>query len=139
MSQCKIINCVYEDCAINRTGRVKSSFKQMNIGIAVLALALATGFSLPAQAADTVIKAMVDKPHEINTALGTAGELAHTVAPRAAFRVLNLAYQVFPDSAAAKGQKPASGAAADAAEAPTAGRRETEQMLLAQVFRGVHW
>ncbi|MGV2864867.1 tetratricopeptide repeat protein [Achromobacter sp. AGC39] len=53
MSQCKIINCVYEDCAINRTGRVKSSFKQMNIGIAVLALALATGFSLPAQAADS--------------------------------------------------------------------------------------
>ncbi|WP_278259706.1 SDR family NAD(P)-dependent oxidoreductase [Nocardioides convexus] len=28
----------------------------------------------PAQAADVVIKAMVDKPHEINTALGTAGE-----------------------------------------------------------------
>lgn len=32
---------------------MKSSFKQMNIGIAVLALALATGFSLPAQAADS--------------------------------------------------------------------------------------
>ena len=93
----------------------------------------------PDEAADVVIKALVEKPHEINAALGTAGELAHTVAPRAAFRVLNLAYQVFPDSAAAKGQKPASEAAADAAEAPTAGRRETEQMLLAQVFRGVHW
>jgi short-subunit dehydrogenase len=93
----------------------------------------------PAQAADVVIKALVEKPHEINTALGTAGELAHTVAPRAAFRVLNLAYQVFPDSAAAKGQKPTSEAAADAAEAPAAGHRETEQMLLAQVFRGVHW
>jgi NAD(P)-dependent dehydrogenase (short-subunit alcohol dehydrogenase family) len=93
----------------------------------------------PAQAADVVIRALVDKPHEINTVLGTAGELAHTVAPKAAYRVLNLAYQVFPDSAAAKGQKPASGAAADAAEAPEAGRRETEQLLLAQVFRGVHW
>jgi len=93
----------------------------------------------PAQAADVVIKALVEKPHEINTMLGTAGELAHTVAPRAAFRLLNLAYQVFPDSAAAKGQKPTSAAAADAAEAPAAGHRETEQMLLAQVFRGVHW
>ncbi|HWJ65654.1 MAG TPA: SDR family oxidoreductase [Nocardioides sp.] len=93
----------------------------------------------PAQAADVVIKAMVEKPHEINTALGTAGELAHTIAPRAAFRVLNLAYQVFPDSAAAKGQKPASQAAAAAEEAPAANRRETEQMLLAQLFRGVHW
>jgi NAD(P)-dependent dehydrogenase (short-subunit alcohol dehydrogenase family)/thioester reductase-like protein len=93
----------------------------------------------PAQAADTVIKAMVDKPHEINTALGTAGELAHTIAPRTAFRVLNLAYQVFPDSAAAKGQKPTSQAAAAAEEAPAENRRETEQMLLAQLFRGVHW
>ncbi len=93
----------------------------------------------PAQAADVVIKAMVDKPHEINTALGTAGELAHTIAPRTAFRVLNLAYQVFPDSAAAKGQKPASQAAAAAEEAPASNHRETEQMLLAQLFRGVHW
>lgn len=93
----------------------------------------------PAQAADVVIKAMVDKPHEINTALGTAGELAHTIAPRTAFRVLNLAYQVFPDSAAAKGQKPASQAAAAAEEAPASNRRETEQMLMAQLFRGVHW
>ncbi len=93
----------------------------------------------PAQAADVVVKAMVDKPHEINTALGTAGELAHTIAPRTAFRVLNLAYQVFPDSAAAKGRKPASRAAAAAEEAPAANHRETEQMLLAQLFRGVHW
>ncbi|TNM43262.1 SDR family oxidoreductase [Nocardioides albidus] len=93
----------------------------------------------PAQAADVVIKAMVDKPHEINTALGTAGELAHTIAPRTAFRVLNLAYQVFPDSAAAKGHKPPSQAAAAAEEAPDANRRETEQMLMAQLFRGVHW
>ncbi|WP_435769237.1 SDR family oxidoreductase [Nocardioides sp. SYSU DS0651] len=93
----------------------------------------------PAQAADVVIRAMVDKPHEINTTLGTAGALAHTVAPKAAFRVLNLAYQVFPDSAAAKGQKPTSGAAAAAAEAPAPSHRETEQMLMAQLFRGVHW
>ncbi len=93
----------------------------------------------PAQAADVVIKAMVDKPHEINTALGTAGELAHTIAPRTAFRVLNLAYQVFPDSAAAKGKKTTSEAAAAAEEAPRADRRETEQMLMAQLFRGVHW
>jgi NAD(P)-dependent dehydrogenase (short-subunit alcohol dehydrogenase family) len=83
----------------------------------------------PAQAADTVIKAMVEKPHEINTALGNAGAIAHTVAPKTAFRVLNMAYHVFPDSAAAKGQK----------EAPVGGTRETEQIMLAKVFRGVHW
>jgi NAD(P)-dependent dehydrogenase (short-subunit alcohol dehydrogenase family) len=80
----------------------------------------------PAQAADLVIQAMVDRPHEINTLLGNAGAVAHTVAPRLAFRVLNLAYHVFPDSAAAKG---------DAAR----GTRESEQIMLAKVFKGVHW
>lgn len=52
MSQCKIINCVYEDCAINRTGRVKLSLKHINFGVAALALALAGSQSLPAQAAE---------------------------------------------------------------------------------------
>ncbi len=83
----------------------------------------------PAQAADSVIRAMVEKPHEINTALGNAGAIAHTVAPKTAFRLLNMAYHVFPDSAAAKGQK----------AAPEGGTRETEQIMLAKVFRGVHW
>ena len=59
----------------------------------------------PAQAADWVVKAMVEKPHELNTVLGNAGAVAHTVAPRAAFRVLNMAYHVFPDSAAGARQR----------------------------------
>jgi NAD(P)-dependent dehydrogenase (short-subunit alcohol dehydrogenase family) len=80
----------------------------------------------PAQAADLVVKAMVDRPHEINTLLGNAGAVAHTVAPKLAFRVLNLAYQVFPDSAAAKGEG-------------SPGTRESEQIMLAKVFKGVHW
>ncbi|GAB2759501.1 SDR family oxidoreductase [Nocardioides salsibiostraticola] len=81
----------------------------------------------PAQAADAVIRAMVEKPHEINTALGNVGAVMHTVAPKLAFRVLNMAYHVFPDSAAAKGA-PATG-----------GTRESEQVLLAKVLKGVHW
>ena len=81
----------------------------------------------PAQAADLLIKAMVDRPHEINTMLGNAGAIAHTVAPKLAFRVLNMAYHVFPDSAAAKG------ATAEG------GTRESEQMMLARVFKGIHW
>ena len=35
----------------------------------------------PAQAADLVVKAMVEKPHEINTLAGNAGAVAHTFAP----------------------------------------------------------
>ena len=77
----------------------------------------------PAQAADLVIKAMVDRPHEINTLLGNVGAVAHTVAPKLAFRVLNMAYHVFPDSAAAKGE-PAAG-----------GTRESEQIMLARCSR----
>ncbi|WP_395695309.1 SDR family oxidoreductase [Nocardioides sp.] len=81
----------------------------------------------PAQAADLVIEAMVDRPHEINTMLGNAGAVAHTVTPKLAFRVLNLAYQVFPDSAAAKG------------ETAEGGTRESEQIMLARLFKGIHW
>jgi NAD(P)-dependent dehydrogenase (short-subunit alcohol dehydrogenase family) len=80
----------------------------------------------PAQAADLVIKAMVERPHEINTLLGNAGAVAHTIAPKLAFRVLNMAYHVFPDSAAAKGEG-------------SQGTRESEQIILAKVFKGVHW
>ena len=80
----------------------------------------------PAQAADLVLRALADRPHEINTALGSLGAVAHTVAPKTTFRILHLAYQVFPDSAAARGE--------DAGDAPT-----SEQMFLARLLKGVHW
>ena len=51
-----------------------------------------------------MITALVDRPHEINTKTGNLGALAHTLAPRTAFRVLHVAYQVFPDSSAARGE-----------------------------------
>ncbi|MFL6109653.1 MAG: SDR family oxidoreductase, partial [Marmoricola sp.] len=79
----------------------------------------------PGQAASMVISALVERPHEINTLTGNLGALAHTLAPKVAFRILNLAYQVFPDSAAAKGESPA---------APT-----NEQVMLSRVLKGVHW
>ncbi|MGI9157074.1 MAG: SDR family oxidoreductase [Marmoricola sp.] len=79
----------------------------------------------PGQAARKVIEALVEKPHEINTSLGNLGAVAHTLAPKTAFRVLHLAYQVFPDSAAAKGE--------------VAGKSESEQLLLARVLKGIHW
>ena len=84
----------------------------------------------PAQAADMVVRALVDRPHEINTALGTAGALVHTLAPKTAFRVLNMAYKVFPDSVAAKG-----GGKKPVAPEPTT----QQQLLLARLTRGVHW
>jgi NAD(P)-dependent dehydrogenase (short-subunit alcohol dehydrogenase family) len=80
----------------------------------------------PGQAARKVITALVDKPHEINTLTGNLGALAHTLAPKTAFRVLHLAYQVFPDSAAARGDA-------------SPGKSENEQVLLARLLKGVHW
>lgn len=78
----------------------------------------------PGQAADKVITALVERPHEINTAMGNLGAVAHTMAPKMAFRVLHMAYQVFPDSAAARGSSP---------------EVTNEQVLLARVLKGVHW
>ncbi len=86
----------------------------------------------PAQAADMVIRALVDQPHEMNTRLGTAGELFHTLAPRSAFRVLHLAYRVFPDSAAARGDAPKPG---PVEPEPTT----QQQVMLARLTKGVHW
>ena len=81
----------------------------------------------PAQAARKVITALVDKPHEINTLTGNLGALAHTLAPKTAFRVLHLAYQVFPDSAAAR------------SHVEGQGKSEGEQLMLARLLKGVHW
>ena len=83
----------------------------------------------PAQAADMVLHALVDRPHEVNTMLGTLGAVAHNLAPKATFRVLHLAYQVFPDSAAAK-------AHADEGELEDT---TSQQLLLAKLLKGVHW
>ncbi len=81
----------------------------------------------PAQAAEVLIRALVEKPHEINTALGNVGAIMHTVAPKVTFRILNMAYHVFPDSAAAKGTP------------DVGGTRQSEQVMLAKVFKGIHW
>ncbi len=82
----------------------------------------------PAQAADMVLAALAERPHEVNTALGSLGAVAHTLAPKTSFRVLHLAYQVFPDSAAARAHSDDG----DAQPSP-------QQLLLARLLKGVHW
>jgi short-subunit dehydrogenase len=90
----------------------------------------------PGQAAAKVVTALVDRPHEINTLTGNLGALAHTLAPKAAFRILHLAYQVFPDSAAARGEAKAPAAPAPAPEQPV---MTSEQQMMARMLKGVHW
>jgi NAD(P)-dependent dehydrogenase (short-subunit alcohol dehydrogenase family) len=84
----------------------------------------------PDEAADLVCEAIRAKPKTINTRLGTFGEVAYALAPKAVDQILHMAYKVFPDSAAAKGKKDKEGEEKGAS---------TEQVALAHLMRGVHW
>jgi thioester reductase-like protein/short-subunit dehydrogenase len=81
----------------------------------------------PDEAADLICEAIRTKPKHINTRLGTFGEVAYALFPKAVDQILSTAYKVFPDSAAAKGDKTAEE------------RASTEQVALAHLMRGVHW
>jgi NAD(P)-dependent dehydrogenase (short-subunit alcohol dehydrogenase family) len=81
----------------------------------------------PDEAADMVCEALRSKPKQINTRLGTFGEVAYALAPKAVDQILHMAYKVFPDSAAAKGQ-------ADPSE-----KASMEQIAMANLMKGVHW
>jgi NAD(P)-dependent dehydrogenase (short-subunit alcohol dehydrogenase family) len=81
----------------------------------------------PDEAADLICEAIRAKPKQINTRLGTFGEVAYALFPKAVDQILSTAYKVFPDSAAAKGEKDPNEAAS------------TEQVALAHLMRGVHW
>ncbi len=82
----------------------------------------------PDEAADLICEAIRAQPKQINTRLGTFGEVSYALFPKAVDQILSTAYKVFPDSAAAKGEKPGGEEAAS-----------TEQVALAHLMRGVHW
>jgi hypothetical protein len=72
---------------------------------------------------------MVKKPKKVATKLGNFGELLYAVAPKASDSILSIAYNLFPDSQAAKGKE------SEAREkAPS-----TEAVAFAHLMKGVHW
>ena len=81
----------------------------------------------PDEAADLICEAIRAKPKQINTRLGTFGEVAYALFPKAVDQILSAAYKVFPDSAGAKG------------EPGIEEHASTEQVALAHLMRGVHW
>jgi NAD(P)-dependent dehydrogenase (short-subunit alcohol dehydrogenase family) len=81
----------------------------------------------PDEAADLVCEAIRAKPKQINTRLGTFGEVAYALAPKAVDQILHMAYKVFPDSAASRGEK-------DPNE-----KASMEQVAMATLMKGVHW
>ncbi len=87
----------------------------------------------PDEAAELVIEALVDRPKEINTRLGSTGEVLGTIAPDAMDQLLHVAYRVFPDSAAARGDGEGE---TDGDEEITLSR--TAEALV-RLLPGVHW
>ena len=81
----------------------------------------------PDEAADLICEAIRAKPKQINTKLGTFGEVLYAIAPKAVDQILHMAYKVFPESSAAKGDKEADD------------RASGEATALAHLMRGVHW
>ena len=81
----------------------------------------------PDEAGDMVCEALRSKPKEINTRLGTFGSVAYSLAPKAVDQILHMAYKVFPDSSAAKGEKDGQDKAS------------MEQLAMANLMKGVHW
>ncbi len=81
----------------------------------------------PDEAADLICEAIRAKPKQLNTKLGTFGEVLYAVAPKAVDQILHLAFRVFPDSAAARGEK-------DPSE-----KASVEQLAMANLMKGVHW
>lgn len=82
----------------------------------------------PEDAAEMICEALRTRRKHIGTRLGTVGEVAYALSPKAVDRVLHLAYRVFPDSAAAKGQRE-----------QVEERASFEQIAMANLMRGVHW
>ncbi len=103
----------------------------------------------PDKAADMICEAIIHRPKRIATPLGTLGQLLYAINPKSIDYILNSAYHLFPDSAAAKakGEKSAQAekgdrprAAATEARPATANEQaNNQQILFANLMRGVHW
>jgi NAD(P)-dependent dehydrogenase (short-subunit alcohol dehydrogenase family) len=83
----------------------------------------------PDEAADLICEAIRSKPKQINTRLGTFGEVLYALAPKAVDQILHMAYKVFPESTKKKEGEP------DGPEDRASG----EAMALAHLMKGVHW
>ncbi len=81
----------------------------------------------PDEAADLIVQAVIERPARIATRLGIFSAVLNAIAPKAYEVVMNTAFQLFPDSAAAQGQK---GGEVQAS---------SEQIAFAALMRGVHW
>ncbi len=83
----------------------------------------------PDEAADLICEAIRARPKQINTRLGTFGEVLYALAPKAVDQILHMAYKVFPESTKKK----------EGEESGPEERASGEAMALAHLMKGVHW
>lgn len=81
----------------------------------------------PDDAANTVIRAIMERPKSIATPLGTAAAISYAVWPKFNDYILSMGFNLFPSSSSAirgrrEGQKPS-----------------LQQVVFANVFKGEHW
>jgi len=84
----------------------------------------------PEEAADLVVEAIVNKPKRVATALGIFLQIANAVVPRLVEVIMNIAYRMFPDSAAARGIPPAERVKPEIS---------SEQAAFAAFMKGIHF
>jgi NAD(P)-dependent dehydrogenase (short-subunit alcohol dehydrogenase family) len=80
----------------------------------------------PEEAADLVTGAIIRRPKQVATRLGIFTQISYLLFPKVMELGMNTAFQMFPDSSAAKGDKAAQEAS-------------PEQIALAQLTKGIHW
>jgi short-subunit dehydrogenase len=94
----------------------------------------------PDEAAEFISDAMIDKPKRKASRLGTFGEVLYAVSPKTVDIVMNTAYNLFPDSKAAKKEKKE---LPEGEKQPKQQQKDeemsTEAVAMAYLMRGVHF
>ena len=95
----------------------------------------------PDEAAQKLCDAMIDKPKRMASRLGTFGEVLYSLSPKTVDQVMNTAYNLFPDSSAAKATPETAEPAApgDGAKQDDGGEMSSEAIAMAYLMRGVHF
>lgn len=83
----------------------------------------------PEEAADLVVKAVIERPSRVATRMGIFAATLNALVPKAYEIIMNTAFEMFPDSAAAKGDR----------KALKDEQATNEQVAFAALMRGVHW
>jgi short-subunit dehydrogenase len=94
----------------------------------------------PEEAAEMICEAIIHKPKRIATPMGTLGQILYALNPKSIDYILNTAYHLFPDSSAAKGDKKKATEAGGVATGTTTDEQaNSQQVLFANLMRGMHW